>query len=220
MVENNREGEILAAAWNADTCSLAIATAAGGVKIYRISPTPRTFGAGEIRDRSHAIDAPASRPQTPDTQPPASALLRHEIVLKSVSPPPVGGDRGGGGGGGSGSRLFSQAQVHSLATDNVSSLEGGRAAGAGILLGLADGQHLCVWDIATGSTLLTALAIAQEGCKVEKVMWYGPTALTALLYAMDGGLRRVDVHQVNVAKNTTTPVRGWGLGGGRGGEGG
>lgn len=201
--KKNREGEILAAAWNADTCSLAMATTTGGVKIYEISPsTPRlgtSFGTGVVGARDGAVVADAL---DAGRQPPVIALLRHEIVLKSVSST-TGGGNGDAGGGGDG--LISQAQVNSLATDKSSEGDG-NDAGAGILLGLADGQHLCVWDIVTGSTLLTALAIAQAGCKVEKVMWHGPMALTALLYSMEGGLRRVDVHQVNVAKNTTTPV--------------
>lgn len=182
-----------------------MATTAGGVKIYEISPsTPRLGTSGVVGARDGADVADIADVFDAGRQSPVIALLRHEIVLKSVSSTPDGGNGGTGGGGGSG-RLVSQAQVNSLATDN-SSEGGGNDAGAGILLGLADGQHLCVWDIVTGSTLLTALAIAQAGCKVEKVMWHGPMALTALLYSMEGGLRRVDVHQVNVAKNTTSPV--------------
>lgn len=82
------------------------------------------------------------------------------------------------------------------------------AEGAGVLVGVADGKHLCIWDLATGSTLLTALSMAPTGCKVEKVLWYGPTALVALLYHDGNGVTRVDVHQVDVANEATIPVRG------------
>lgn len=181
-----RGARILAAAWNADTCSLAMATAAGGVKIYELSPAPCEDTFGVIR-REGSCDANAVRPT------PATLTLRHDIVVKSISSTPNGG------------RKASLRHVGSLATDDSS--EDGKA-GAGILVGIADGQHLCVWDLVTGSTLLTALAIAPAGCKVEKVVWHRSTALAALLYSAEGGLRRVDVHQIDVARQATTPVRG------------
>lgn len=119
-------------------------------------------------------------------------VLRHEIVIKSVSLIPNGGKK------------IVHRQVSSLATDESS--ERGGEAGAAILVGVAEGQHLCVWDLVTGTTLLTALAIAPAGCKVEKVVWLGPAALTALLYSVEGGLRRIDVHQIDIAGQTATPV--------------
>lgn len=79
-------------------------------------------------------------------------------------------------------------------------------AGAGILVGVAEGKHLCVWDLATGSTLLTALSMAPVGFTVEKVLWHGPTALVALLYHDGIGVKRLDVHQVDIAREATKPV--------------
>lgn len=84
---------------------------------------------------------------------------------------------------------------------------GAAVGGAGILVGVAEGKHLCIWDLATGSTLLTALSMAPVGCTVEKVLWHGPTALVALLYHDGSGVKRVDVHQVDIAREATNPVR-------------
>ena len=84
---------------------------------------------------------------------------------------------------------------------------GAAVGGAGILVGVAEGKHLCVWDLATGSTLLTALSMAPAGCTVEKVLWNGPTALVALLYHDGAGVKRIDVHQVDIAREATKPVR-------------
>lgn len=232
-----RESKILTAAWNADTCSLAIATAAGGVKIYGILPTPPPelssgsgsgsgIGSGSTarsvivivpgeKERQQHLDSAtaASATISPPTRP-ATAVLRHEIVINTISTTADGG------------RKRVNRQVSSLATssDGVSwedfGGEGGdnefggersrvaAAAGAGVLVGVAEGQHLCVWDLATGSTLLTALSIAPRGCTVEKVLWHGPTALVALLYHDGTGVSRVDVHQVDVGRKVTIPVRG------------
>ncbi|CAN0551258.1 unnamed protein product, partial [Ectocarpus sp. 8 AP-2014] len=52
------------------------------------------------------------------------------------------------------------------------------------------------------------LSIAPRGCTVEKVLWHGPTALVALLYHDGIGVSRVDVHQVDVGRRVTIPVRG------------
>lgn len=190
-----REGKILAAAWNGDTCSLALATAAGGVKIYDLLPTTpcnSTLDASGDSDSGSRV-----RPQSGRIRParpqPVKLILRHEIVIKCVSLIPNGGKK------------IVHRRVSSLATDESS--EPGRQAGSAILVGVAEGQHLCVWDLVTGTTLLTALAIAPAGCKVEKVVWLGPAALTALLYSVEGGLRRIDVHQIDVAGQTATPVR-------------
>lgn len=148
-----------------------------------LAPSKNSFDKA-IGEGTHATSA---------FQPPPTALiLKHEIVIKILSLTPSGGKK------------LSSSQVGSLTTDESSDTEKG---GAGTLVGVADGQHLCVWDFVTGSTLITALAIAPEGCKVEKVAWYSSTALAALLYSLKDGLKRVDVHQIDVARQTTSPVR-------------
>lgn len=229
-----RENKILTAAWNADTCSLAIATAEGGVKIYDVLPShpngmTRTKKQSTTRDvlrqaggekgeqQQEPVGATPISMNGPPLSRPAAIVLRHEIVIKTVASTP-----------GAGRKVVSR-QVSSLATssedrgwwgeDGAASrggeVRGGRtaanaatAAGAGILVGVADGKHLCVWDLATGSTLLTALSMAPEGCTVEKVLWYGPAALVALMYHDGVGVARVDVHQLDIGKGATVPVGG------------
>lgn len=183
---SSSDDNILAAAWSHDTCSLAISTAAGGVKIYDLLPSICS-DASDIAGNGTSCDALAVR------SPAAVLVLRHEIVIKSVSSTPGGNNKASNSG-----------QVHSLATYN--SMEDSNA-GAAMLIGVAEGRHLCVWDLVSGSTLFTALAIAPDNCKVEKVAWHGPTAMVAVLYAVEGDVRRVDVHQIDVAAQTTTPVR-------------
>lgn len=230
----SRENRILTAAWNADTCTLALATAEGGVKIYDILPNHPSGATGKInrvitRDATirHDTEKKVGQQQPVGATPiymtgpplsrPAVIVLRHEIVIKSVSSTPGDG------------RKIVGRQVSTLATssddrgwwgENVAAswgVEGrsGRtaasattASGAGILVGVADGKHLCVWDLATGSTLLTALSMAPQGCTVEKVLWHGPSALVALMYHDGVGVTRVDVHQLDIGKGATVPVRG------------
>lgn len=141
---------------------------------------------------------------------PVSVVLRHEILIKTLSSTPDGGKKA------------VNRPVSSLATSSdgdswqdrgsggtcAVNAAGSTAAGAGILVGVAEGKHLCVWDLATGSTLLTALSMAPAGCTVEKVLWHGPTALVALLYHDGVGVKRADVHQVDIAREAITPVRG------------
>lgn len=192
------------------------------MKIYDILPSPPLASAsrssskgGTTRDPSGAgkksqVQSVISVDMPPPPRP-VSVVLRHEIVIKTLSSTPDGG------------RKPVNRPVSSLATsfDGESWQDresGGNAAagtatgftgaGAGILVGVAEGKHLCVWDIATGSTLLTALSMAPVGCTVEKVLWHGPTALVALLYHDGVGVKRVDVHQVNIARGATKPVRG------------
>lgn len=143
-----------------------------------------------------------------------SVVLRHEILIKTLSSTPGGG------------RKAVNRPVSSLATSfdgdswqdrgsgssaaaavTAGAAAGAAVGGAGILVGVAEGKHLCVWDLATGSTLLTALSMAPAGCTVEKVLWNGPTALVALLYHDGAGVKRVDVHQVDIAREATKPVR-------------
>lgn len=218
-----RENKIITAAWNADTCSLAIATAAGGVKIYDILPSPlpaspsrRTSNSksGTHQDIPNGIrnNSPAQSVISvamPPPPRPVTVVLRHEILIKTLSPTPHGGKKA------------VNRPVSSLATSSeggswqgrgssgnaaAGAAAGSTAAGAGILVGVAEGKHLCIWDLATGSTLLTALSIAPVGCTVEKVLWHGPTALVALLYHDGAGVKRVDVHQVDIARETIKPV--------------
>ena len=222
-----RENKILTAAWNADTCSLAIATAAGGVKIYDVLPrSAASFSSRSDGGRSRGAPRGAGKKQgqpqpsaatvisiaPPPPPPPATVVLRHEIVIRIVSSTQEGG------------RKSANRPVSSLATscgseswergggkrsvgNTTTATAGCTAAGAGILVGVAEGKHLCVWDLATGSTLLTALSMAPTGCTVEKVLWHGPTAVVAVLYHDGTGVTRVDVHQVDIAKEAIVPVR-------------
>lgn len=217
-----RENKILTAAWSADTCSLAIATAAGGVKIYDILPNPlpgsprrSTSEGGTNQDilggagKESPVQPMISVAMPPPPRP-VRVVLRHEILVKTLSPTPGGG------------RKAVNRPVSSLATSldgeswqdrgsggnaAAGAAAGAAVAGAGILVGVTEGKHLCVWNLATGSTLLTALSVAPVGCTVEKVLWYGPTALVALLYHDGVGIKRVDVHQVDIAREATKPVR-------------
>lgn len=229
-----RDSKILTAVWNADTCSLAVATAAGGVDIYDILPNHPSVlsetgsrgstdtatreaaaGAGNKEKQQQTGPGPATSVSVsvPPQSRPLAVVLRHKIVIKTISSTPSGG------------RKAVSRPVKVLATSSNdcswdSSGGGGSrgkendgettptAAGAGILVGVAEGKHLCIWDLATGSTLLTALSMAPTGCKVEKVLWYGPTALVALLYYHGVGVTRIDVHQVDVANEATIPVGG------------
>lgn len=135
---------------------------------------------------------------------PATLILRHEIVVKSFSlpeqPPHSTSDKNLSGGG---KRKGVLSRVTSLATDESSTNKSG---GTAILVGVAEGRHLCMWDMTSGATLLTALAIAPDRCKVDKVAWHAPSALVGLLYSEEAGPRRVDVHQLDIAGQTTTQV--------------
>lgn len=95
-----------------------------------------------------------------------------------------------------------QTWVDSLATDDSTA---DTKAGAALLVGIAGGEELCVWDMVTGS-LLAASVVTADGCEVERIAWHGPTAMSALLYSLDGRLKRVDLHQINFERQTATLV--------------
>lgn len=204
LCSKHRGGKIIAAAWNADSYNLALATDSGGVDIYGLLPTHRcNVTSGTAARKSVRVGAAVLAL-------PANLVLRHKIIVNCTSsevPVPVcigGGDDGKNCSvGGNGIRTVSRSQLTCLASDESD----GNRGGAAMLVGVAEGRHLYVWDMLTGSTLLTALALAPDGCNVEKVAWHAPAALVALVYSVENGARRVDVHQLNISEQRTTQVR-------------
>lgn len=184
--QRSRGASILTASWNADTCSLAMATTAGGVRIYDLLPTPQGPNASVVT-RSDSLCARGTARRTV----PARLILRHEILMKNVSTTPEGTAR------------VACRQVDLLCSDD-SSASG--HAGAGILVGIADGHHLCLWDLTTGCTLFTASAVAPEGCKIEKMAWHGAAALLALLCSEGGSSTTLAVHQIDVVAHKMIAV--------------
>lgn len=197
-----RGGKILAAAWNGDTCSLALATEAGGVKIYSLLPAHHTHNIITATSERSLLGV-VVRP------PPATLVLQHEIIIKGLSPveqhtASAGNDKELSFDG-NGNRKFSISRVTSLATNEMP--PGEERGGAAILLGMVEGHHLCVWDLTTGCTLLTALALAPDGCKVEKMAWHAPAGLVALVQSLEEGARRIDVYQLDIVGKSVNQVR-------------
>lgn len=176
-----REKRILAAAWCRDVSSLALATSAG-IKIYNLLPF-----------RSDAATSDGAQPKAGPAWPCTLTLkLLHDVTVKG----PFSTTKRDG------RKRMGHTRVNSLATDDSTA---DTKAGAALLVGIAGGEELCVWDIVTGS-LLAASVVTADGCEVERIAWHGPTAMSALLYSLDGRLKRVDLHQIDFARQTTTLV--------------
>lgn len=186
---------MLAAVWNRDISSLALATEQGGIRIYELLPARTRSGNSKDVDQGHQ-DGNGTGTL------PVMLMFRHEIVIKStmsegrvstMTKRKTPSDR----------QKVMFGRVHCLSTEDMP-----RARGEGIatLVGVAEGRHLYMWDMVSGVTLLTAHAIAPTGCKVQHVAWHGPAALVALLYAVNEAPRRVDVHQLDVAGQATAQV--------------
>lgn len=191
--------KILAAAWNSDSCRLAVATEGGGVRIYELLPTPANG-----RPNDHL-------PGGKRCSPPATLVLRHNIsarrVLRDVQAVHTRGC----------AQVVQAVKRSKSKPPKVtilasSSAQNGLGAGAETLVGIVDGQHLCVWHLLAGSSLLAANNVARHGCKVERVSWYGPMALAAVTYEMadvsrEAGVFQLDITRKKVAK-ASDRVRG------------
>lgn len=169
------------------------------MRIYSLIPTPHRSSNTTVKATSEA------RARHGDTRrpSPATLILRHDIVIKGFTTEGQYSVSGGEGSkhhlgiDGVGKRKSFLSRVTCLATH--AALPGEReSGGAGILIGIAEGRHLCVWDLTTGSTLFTAVAVAPDGCSIEEAVWHAPAALVALVHSFDQAARRVDVYQLEI----------------------
>lgn len=170
------------------------------MRIYTLSPTAHRSSNIAVKATSEAH----SRPGVAAHPSPATLILRHDIVIKGFTTEgqyPVSGGEGSKhqlGIDEVGKRKSFLSRVTCLATHAAMPGEQEEPGGAGILIGIAEGRHLCVWDLTTGSTLFTAVAVAPDGCSIEEVVWHAPAALVALVHSLEQAARRVDVYQLDI----------------------
>lgn len=174
-------------------CSLAIATELGGVKIYKLLPAEQTPAVKQVSSQHRGVGR--------QTQAPATLALRHDIMIKNMSKEVINTEDKLSSVGDKQTAHFSHVPCLSTQGSLTS-----KTRGNAVLVGVVEGRHLCVWDMLTGVTLLTAQSVAPSGFTVDEVVWYGSAALVGLRYSAREGSKRVDVHQLDVAGQDTFQV--------------